>query len=68
MLPIPPLDGSRVLYALAPDWARRGMELIERYGIILVFAIVLLAGSLIGQYMSAAIGFFVGVFEQLFGV
>lgn len=68
MLPIPPLDGSRVLYALAPDWARRGMEWIERYGIVLVFVIVLLAGGLIGQYMTTAISFFIGVFERLIGV
>lgn len=68
MLPIPPLDGSRVLYALAPDWARRGMEWIEQYGIILVFFLVLLAGGVIGQYMSTAIDFFVGVFGHVFGV
>lgn len=68
MLPIPPLDGSRVLYALAPDWARRGMEWIERYGIMLVFVLILVSGSLIGQYMSAVINFFVAIFGRLFGV
>lgn len=68
MLPIPPLDGSRVLYALAPDWARRGMEWIEQYGIVLVFVVILLASSLIGQYMSTAISFFITVFERLLGV
>ena len=39
ILPIPPLDGSRVLYALAPDPVKAGMEYIERYGIFLVFGI-----------------------------
>ena len=68
MLPIPPLDGSRVLYAFAPDWARRGMEWIEQYGVFLVFAIVMLLSSVIGQFMSAAIGFFVDLFSRLFGV
>ncbi len=68
MLPIPPLDGSRVLYAIAPDWARRGMEWVERYGIMLVFVLVLLAGGLIGEYMSAAINFFIAIFSALFGV
>lgn len=68
MLPIPPLDGSRVLYAIAPDWARRGMEWIEQYGIVLVFVIVLLASSLIGQYMTTAISFFIAIFERLLGV
>jgi Zn-dependent protease len=59
IIPIPPLDGSRVLYALAPDFARRGMEAIERYGIVFVFLIVMLASSVIGTYMLAAIDFFV---------
>ena len=68
MIPIPPLDGSRVLYALAPEFARRAMEVIERYGIMLVFLIVMLASSLISRYMIAAIDFFVGVFGRVFGV
>lgn len=68
ILPIPPLDGSRVLYALAPDGARRVMEVIEQYGIFLIFAIVLLAGSLLGQFMRAAISFFLNLFGQIFGI
>lgn len=66
MIPIPPLDGSRVIYALAPDIVRRGMEAIERFGIILVFAIVLLAGPLLAQYMIAAINFFIDIFSTIF--
>lgn len=41
MIPIPPLDGSRVLYSLAPDSAREFMAMIEPYGIFIVFALVL---------------------------
>jgi Zn-dependent protease len=65
MLPIPPLDGSRVLYALAPEFVRRGMEAIERMGVFLVFAIVLLAGSLIGSIMSGAIN---GIMQLFLGI
>lgn len=65
-IPIPPLDGSRVLYALAPEFFRRGMEFVERYGIVLVFAIVLLAGPAIGTLMSTAITFFIDVFGHIF--
>jgi len=68
ILPIPPLDGSRVLYALAPDGARRVMEVIEQYGIFLIFAIVLLAGPLLGQFMRGAIGFFLDIFGHIFGM
>lgn len=68
MVPIPPLDGSRVLYALAPEFVRRGMEQIERYGIIIVFAIVIIAGPFLATYMITAINFFTGVFGHIFGV
>jgi len=68
MIPVPPLDGSRVLYALAPDFVRRGMEAIEQYGIIFVFAIVLLASSFIGKMMIAAIGGIVYFFMLMYGV
>lgn len=67
MLPIPPLDGSRVLYALAPEGARRVMEAIEQYGIFLIFALVLIAGSFIGAFMLSVIKFFLGVFSWIFG-
>jgi len=68
IIPIPPLDGSRVLYALAPEFARRGMEAIERYGIIFIFLIVMLASSVIGTYMLAAVNFFIDIFSRIFGV
>ena len=41
MIPIPPLDGSRVLYAFAPDALRNVMAQLEQYGIFIVFALVL---------------------------
>lgn len=66
ILPIPPLDGSRVLYALAPEFVRRGMEAIERFGIIFVFAIVLLASSFIGQLIVGTSDFFLEAFQSIF--
>ena len=47
LLPIPPLDGSRLLYAFAPPGARRVMDKIERYGVAVVFLVVLLAGTIV---------------------
>lgn len=55
MLPIPPLDGSRVIYALAPEFVRRGMEAIERMGVLVIFVLVMLAGSIIGPLLSSVI-------------
>jgi Zn-dependent protease len=68
MIPFPPLDGSRVLYALAPEFVRRGMEAIERFGIIFIFAIVLLASPLIGTFMLTVMNFFLAVFSRIFGL
>lgn len=68
MLPIPPLDGSRVMYALAPDFVRRGMEAIEQFGLIFIFAIVLLASSALGLFMQAAVGAIIRLFAALFGL
>lgn len=68
IIPIPPLDGSRVLYALAPDFVRRGMEALERVGIIVILALVLVASPVIATYMLGAINFFFNLFAQIFGV
>jgi Zn-dependent protease len=67
MLPIPPLDGSRVLYAVAPEFARRGMETIERYGLIVIFVIVLVASPIIGAFIQGASGSILNVFFMIFG-
>jgi len=68
LIPIPPLDGSRVLYALAPEFVRRGMESMERYGIIIVFALILVAGSSFSILLIDSITFFIQLFARFFGV
>jgi Zn-dependent protease len=42
MVPIPPLDGSRVLFAFAPEALQRIMAELEQFGIFIVFGLVLL--------------------------
>lgn len=44
MVPIPPLDGSRVLYAFSPDPVRRVLEAIEPYGFFVIFGLIFLGG------------------------
>ncbi len=41
LIPIPPLDGSRVLYAFAPEPVQDFMRQIEPYGLFIVFGLVL---------------------------
>ena len=67
MLPIPPLDGSRALYAIAPDSVRRVMEMMEQYGIFVVFALILLFNQQLGQFMTAAISAILQLFQLLVG-
>jgi Zn-dependent protease len=44
LIPIPPLDGSRVLYAFAPEPFQGFMRQIEPLGMILIFGLVLIGG------------------------
>ncbi len=41
LIPIPPLDGSRVLYAFAPEPVQELMRKIEPYGLFIIFGLVL---------------------------
>lgn len=68
MIPLPPLDGSRVLYALAPEFVRRGMEAIEQIGIFFIFAIVLIASPVIGSFMQVSVLWFIDLFSKIFMV
>lgn len=52
MIPIPPLDGSRLLYALVPESVQEAMASLERYGIIIVFALVLLVPAFNTLYFN----------------
>lgn len=40
MIPIPPLDGSRVLYAFAPDGIRNFMAQIEQFGFFIIIGLI----------------------------
>ena len=68
MIPIPPLDGSRVLYALAPEFVRVGMRFIEQYGLVVIFVLVLFAAPVLGSVMGAGINFFVEIFSSIFRI
>ena len=56
LIPIPPLDGSRVLYAIAPDGARDFMDKMERgVGLMLVFMLIMIFGTVFSKIMGGAI-------------
>jgi Zn-dependent protease len=55
MLPLPPLDGSRILMALLPPFWRPVLAPLERYGIMILFLLILLGGSLGASVIGAII-------------
>ena len=56
MIPFPPLDGSRVLYAFVPEGLRRLMRQIETFGIfgivLFIFLLFPLLSPLIGSIIN----------------
>lgn len=60
LLPFPPLDGSKILYALFPI-PERTQILLEQYGLLLVFAAIFLFASPILLFISTVLGFFIGL-------
>ena len=53
LLPIPPLDGSKVLFSLLPDESYWKLMRYERYGMLLLFALAWLGVT--GRILSGAI-------------
>jgi Zn-dependent protease len=54
MIPFPPLDGSRVLYAVAPS-LRELLDRIESMGMVIMFLILFLGYSLISPIISGVV-------------
>lgn len=51
LIPVPPLDGSRILYAISPDFFRDVLSNLERYGVIVVYISILLFGQALSSLM-----------------
>lgn len=67
LIPVPPLDGSRVLYAIVPDAIREIMNKIENYGIILVYILILLFGNLLSSLLISGMAGIINFFYMLVG-
>ncbi|MCL2174109.1 site-2 protease family protein [Candidatus Saccharibacteria bacterium] len=67
ILPIPPLDGSRLLYAVAPDSVQRAMAKVESAGLLVVFAVVLILSQPLGHILGIIIDAILRFFMMIFG-
>ena len=63
LIPVPPLDGSKILLSVLPDSGYRTLMRYERYGSLLLFA--LMAVGALRAPLSAAIN---GVYSALFPI
>lgn len=57
LLPIPPLDGSKVLFSLLPDTAYLLLMRYERYGFILLYLLAFsgVTGSIVSRLLNQAL-------------
>ncbi len=65
LIPIPPLDGSRLLYLVVPQKYHTKLYQLERYS-FLILIIILLLGSRF-SFISTIIGWFAWLFEKAIG-
>lgn len=61
-LPIPPLDGSKILYGLLPPEYDHIAYNLERYGPFILLALLLLGRNVLGFIIGPFVGFFITLF------
>ncbi len=66
LIPVPPLDGGRVLQALAPLQWTQALGQLERVGIVVV--VVLLASGVLSQVISPVMRWMTGLVLQTVGI
>lgn len=66
LLPIPPLDGSKVVAGLLPDPLAWKFSRIEQYGLILL--LLLMVSGILGKIMWPPVAIVQGVIYRIFGL
>ena len=60
LVPIPPLDGSKVLFTFLPDSMWQLRQLLERYGFVILLIFIFTAFQLLSPIMFGLTSFFLG--------
>jgi Zn-dependent protease len=60
LVPIPPLDGSKVLFALLPDSAWKVRQVLEKYGFMILIIFIFFFFNLISPIIRSLYLFFTG--------
>ena len=66
LIPIPPLDGSKILAALLPDKQYRLLMRYERFGMLLIMLLVVFGA--LGGVMGTAISWLFDLFCRIVGL
>ncbi|MEK7122552.1 MAG: site-2 protease family protein [Patescibacteria group bacterium] len=64
LIPIPPLDGSKILFNILPPRFDRIAEWLDLYGFYILIALLVFGQGLIGSLMYVVLG----VFSRIFGL
>lgn len=68
LIPVPPLDGSRVLYAISPDPIRDLLDRIEPYGIMVVLILVVVGSGFVNRLMLGGMEGILSFFYSIVGI
>jgi Zn-dependent protease len=60
LIPVPPLDGGRLLTALLPPSASRALRAVEGVGFVVVLFVVMNTG-VVGRLVRPVVDFFLGL-------
>ena len=68
LIPIPPLDGGRVLSGLLPRAGSNLLDRIEPFGFIIVLVLLVGPGQILGRLMNPFLYFFIRLFSRAAGL
>jgi len=63
LIPIPPLDGSKVFMVLIPERYRMSYAYLERYGVIIL--LILILTGVIGHILNPGLRFFINLLARI---
>ncbi len=61
LVPVPPLDGSHVLFALLPDSTYQLQMTLQRYGFLLLMLVIFMGGSFLFDIVAAIMSLLYGL-------
>jgi Zn-dependent protease len=67
LIPIPPLDGSRILFALSPEFLKEILLRMEQYGMVIMVALVVIFGGALSNFLITAVNSIISMFVWILG-